>query len=179
MTKILVLGGAKSGKTKYALNFANGWSDTFIGDKVYIATTIANETDEEMILKVKAHKEERDESWTTIEEPHDINIVLRAYSKKNTVFVIDCLTMWLFNIIEKDLNFDDEVEKLVETIKFINCSMIFISNEIGLGVIGNTREVRKFVNMQGILNQKITDAVDMSKLIIGGHAICVKGQSLI
>lgn len=175
MTKLLVLGGAKSGKTKYSLNFANEWADVFVGEKIYIATTITNEQDEEMILKVQAHKEERDANWKTIEEPIDINIVLRAHSKKNTIFVIDCLTMWLMNIIEKNLNFDEEVDKLIETIKFINCSMVFVTNEIGLGVIGSTREIRKFVNMQGILNQRITEAVDISKLVIGGHAITIKG----
>ena len=163
-----ITGGERSGKSSYAQQLAENMSDTLF----YLATSRI--WDEDFSKRVKRHKSERDERWTTIEEEKNISKVI----PKDSVIVIDCVTLWLTNLY---LDFDNDIEKSLEfakqeilNISKITSKIIIISNEIGMGVHAQTHMARKFTELQGWVNQFIAKNADEAIFMVSGLPLKLK-----
>ena len=165
---ILVLGGARSGKTSRALALC----DTF-SQRIYIATAQAH--DEEMEARIAAHKSERGDLWTTIEAPLDLPQAIRDLPRTDAVAVVDCLTLWLSNLMGAERDIGEETEKLCRTIAEAPCTLILVSNEVGLGIVPENALARAFRDHQGRLNQAVAATADRVELMAAGLPLLLKG----
>lgn len=152
-TRILIGGSVRSGKSRFALARASQLSD----QRVFVATAEAR--DDEMIARVQAHRAERGSDWTTIEVPVEIAGVLRDASPR-TVVVVDCLTLWLSNLLigEHDLArcFADLESALDESAA--HC--VFVTNEVGLGIVPENALARRFRDEAGRLHARLAARCD-------------------
>ena len=181
----LILGAQKSGKSARAEILTNQWlSQSNKRTAVLVAT--AQALDDEMRLKIKKHQDDRAlkiPSMQLIEEPTDLGGVVRKHSSPNHLIVIDCLTIWLTNLLMPHsklvaVSFEDTsaaMDDLLGALKSARGPVIFVSNEIGMGVIPMGREIRQFVDELGILNQKIARACDQVTMMIAGVPLVIKG----
>jgi adenosylcobinamide kinase/adenosylcobinamide-phosphate guanylyltransferase len=181
----LILGGQKSGKSAHAELLTKEWlSQSNKRTAVLVAT--AQALDEEMRLKIKRHQDDRAQKIPTmllIEEPTDLGRVIREQSSVNHLIVIDCLTIWLTNLLmphselvaEEFESTSAAIDDLLSAVKSARGPIIFVSNEIGMGVIPMGREIRQFVDDLGILNQKIARVCDAVSLMIAGVPLVIKG----
>lgn len=169
-----ITGGRRSGKSSYALDLAESMGEK----RLYIAT--AEALDDEMKDRIARHREERGDSWDTAEEPIDIVNIL-AHSKKYNVILIDCLTLWLCNIMH-DGKPDDEtimkhIQTLAESLTSSDTKIIAVTNELGLGVIPGDPLSRRFTDLAGIMNQRIAAAADRVVITISGIPLTIKAEN--
>jgi adenosylcobinamide kinase/adenosylcobinamide-phosphate guanylyltransferase len=183
---IFITGGAKSGKSAYALINATRIS----GDKAYIAT--AEALDEEMRERIENHKGQRGKEWDTFEEPLKIAKVIKEIEGKYTAIVLDCLTLWLSNILIRTQNTKNrtvtvemEIEGLLDSLSLFKkspvcgggsgfCSLYIVSNEVGMGIVPENDMARKFRNIAGILNQKVAEISDEVYVVVAGIPVKIK-----
>lgn len=167
-TKQLILGGVKSGKSTFAISGLDN-----LGKKVFIAT--AQAFDDEMTNKIKRHQDERDDTFFTIEEPVDMEKALKqALTEKASMVIIDCLTLWVSNLIyflKDESVIETEIQKFEKAIKEFPLPLRIVSNEVGLGVIGIDQETRLYVNLLGTTNQRIARVVDQTVLMVAGRPL--------
>jgi adenosylcobinamide kinase/adenosylcobinamide-phosphate guanylyltransferase len=165
-----VIGGIKSGKTKFALKKAEELNN---GQLYYIAT--ARAVDEEMKDRIERHKIERGEKWITIEEPIEVDRVLKTIPK-GSVIIIDCLTTWLTNLLIENYNVEEKTNKLLDTLLKIktDLDLFLVSNEVGLSIIPDNPLGRKFLDLSGSLHQKVAQIADEVYFILCGCEIKVK-----
>ena len=168
----LVLGGAASGKSIYA----EGLLTQRKGRLLYIAT--AKPTDGEMFQKVSDHRSRRGELWTTIEEPLGLVEVLERSDESQALILVDCLTLWLSNLMEAQMDILTETKRLVETINEGQGRLVLVSNETGSGVVPDNALARNFRNLQGRLNQEIAAAADEVILITAGIPLILKNPTV-
>ncbi|MCB4205291.1 bifunctional adenosylcobinamide kinase/adenosylcobinamide-phosphate guanylyltransferase [Deferribacterales bacterium Es71-Z0220] len=162
-----ITGGIKSGKTTFGLSLGSGFKD-----KAYLAT--AESFDEEMEKKILLHRAERKGEWKTIEEPLDIVQALEKIKTYEFVLV-DCITMWINNLMFYKKEISKETGRLVkylEISKFKN--LAFISNEVGLGLISADKLSREYINLLGMVNQKIASISDKAILMVSGCPLYIK-----
>ncbi|UXX78084.1 bifunctional adenosylcobinamide kinase/adenosylcobinamide-phosphate guanylyltransferase [Reichenbachiella carrageenanivorans] len=163
-----ISGGERSGKSSYAQCMALELSD----HPIYLATAKAHDSNFEE--RIKRHQAERDERWTNIEEQFDLSSVLPS----DRIVVIDCVTLWLSNFFSKTKSNRNEALALAkaEFNKLLNYSghLIFISNEIGMGLHGDTQIGRDFVEVQGWINQHIAQAANTAYFMVSGLPIKLK-----
>jgi adenosylcobinamide kinase/adenosylcobinamide-phosphate guanylyltransferase len=162
-----VLGGARSGKTRRGLAIASGYAS-----RTYIATAEAR--DDEMRERIARHRAERDAVWQTIEAPIDLCGALRTADRLDSVIMIDCLTLWLSNLMEKNAALEDETAKFVEVLSSISAAIVVVSNEVGLGIVPEHALARAFRDAQGRLNQAVAAAADHVELMVAGLPLIVK-----
>ncbi len=165
----LILGGARSGKSRRALNLAEAQA----GDLVYVATAQAK--DAEMAERIARHKAERDTRWRTEEAPLALANVIGREAGPERIVVVDCLTLWLSNLMLAGLDVDQQIDGLVARIHEAKGPMIFVSNEVGLGLVPETALGRAFRDQQGRLNQAVAAACQRVEMIIAGLPITLKG----
>ncbi len=161
----LITGGVKSGKSRFALELAKNKKDKF-----FIAT--AEPIDDEMKLKIEKHKLERKGEFTTIEEP--IYLAKAISSIKNAqVCIVDCLNIWLNNLLYYDkLN---QIEELLKLLKNHNgFDLIFVSNEVGMGLTPTNKLSRRFINLLGDLNQRMASVSDAVYFMVSGLPLKIK-----
>ena len=163
-SKILVLGGIKSGKSRFALALG----EKFPPPRVFMAT--AEPFNEEMARKIEAHRRERGPGWQTVESPVDLPQKLKSLSSVG-VCLIDCLTVWLGNLIYYQKDIDKYFQDFIKTLKEINFPMIMVSNEVGLSPISADSQTRFFVEKLGLLNQEIARYCDQVYLLIAGKTL--------
>lgn len=167
----LIIGGAKSGKSSFAETLAC----VVPGKRAYVAT--AQALDEEMLLKIQRHKQDRGDSWDTFEEPISVASLLQKLNGKYEVVLLDCLTLWLSNIMMK-CNGDQELlshfESLAAAIKDLEGTTIIVSNEVGLGIVPDNPLARRFRDCAGILNQKIATIADEVYFTVAGIPMKIK-----
>jgi adenosylcobinamide kinase/adenosylcobinamide-phosphate guanylyltransferase len=165
-----ITGGERSGKSRYAQQLALRISDT----PVYLAT--ARRWDKDFEKRIRRHVSERDERWTNIEE----EVELHNAAPKNAVVVIDCVTLWLTNIFaDHKGHVDESLAKsrcVFDELCKIDTTLIVISNEIGMGVHASTESGRKFVELQGWMNQHIAAAADQVILMVSGIPMLIKSN---
>lgn len=165
---IFITGGARSGKSSYAQKLALLFSNT----PVYVAT--AKVWDDDFEKRVKRHKEERDQRWTSIEEQKNVS----KLNIDNKVCVIDCVTLWLTNFFIETKNDIDETLSLFkqEIDGLLNKpgTFIIISNEIGMGVHAETEIGRKFTDLQGWANQYVAAKANKAVLMVSGIPVIIK-----
>lgn len=167
----LILGGARSGKTRHALAIAQRQPK-----RVYLAT--AEAWDDEMRDRISRHKEERDETWVTVEEPLNLSAALKRVDAPDQAIVVDCLTLWLSNLMGAERDVDQEATQLLQSIDGLQSTIVFVSNEVGLGIVPENALARAFRDAQGRLNQQLGAAVDHVDFIAAGLALNLKpGQA--
>jgi len=165
----LVIGGAKSGKSLYALNRASAYP----GAKAYVAT--AQAFDAEMEERIKKHKMERGDGWHTFEEPLGIAATLKEITETHDVIVIDCLTLWLSNLLLGDADREKEIKSFLSSLVVRHSSQVFIvSNEVGQGIVPDNALSRQFRDLAGHLNQKVAHIADEVYLITAGIPMRIK-----
>ncbi|MFZ6016382.1 MAG: bifunctional adenosylcobinamide kinase/adenosylcobinamide-phosphate guanylyltransferase [Nitrospirota bacterium] len=166
---IFITGGARSGKSTFAFTEASKIS----GKKAYIAT--AEALDEEMQLRIENHKRQRGDDWITYEEPLKIANVIKKIKGEYNVIIIECLTLWLSNLIHAGLNIEAEIEHLISSLITRYSSLVYIvSNEVGMGIVPENEMVRRFRDMAGLLNQKIAEVADEVYLVTAGIPLKIK-----
>ena len=163
----LILGGARSGKSGFALAEAEK-----VGAKrLYLATATA--LDGEMSSRILAHQAERGEGWTTVEEPLDIAGQL-ARDHGADVVLLDCLTLWLSNLMHERRNLESEMEGLIAALVDTPQPVILVSNEVGLSLVPETALGRAFRDAQGLLNQRIAASVARVDFVAAGLPLRLK-----
>lgn len=169
--KILVIGGCRSGKSSHALHLA----EQIPGQKIFIATCIPR--DKEMEERVLHHQKQRSSAWKTIEEPFFIPEAINKHSLKGNVILIDCLTLWINNLILNDdqpENIDNHIQKLTQSIEKAECPVILVSNEVGTGIVPENKLARLFRDITGFANQKIAACVDQVIWMVAGIPVKIK-----
>ena len=171
---IFITGGCRSGKSRYALDYVN---QNFL-KKLYLASCEA--LDEEMAQRIEHHKKMRGPEWHTIEEPVEIVDKIRQYGDKVEVILLDCITLWLSNILMKwdsDSRIMDEVDRFVDVIKQSPTSFIIVSNEVGMGIVPAEPLGRRFRDLSGMVNQKIAEVADTVIYMVSGIPLFLKGAA--
>jgi adenosylcobinamide kinase/adenosylcobinamide-phosphate guanylyltransferase len=170
---ILITGGCRSGKSQYGLNYAN----RHFSKKIYLATCEA--LDDEMIQRIEIHKRLRGPEWLTIEEPVEIVDQIKRYSDNVELILLDCLTLWLSNLLLRgndDLKMMEEIERLVHSLRERQISVIIVSNEVGMGIVPADPLSRRFRDLSGIANQKIAALADTVIFMVSGMSVFLKGN---
>lgn len=161
----LILGGAKSGKSSFAMELA----EKIPGEKIYLAT--AQALDDEMKEKIKRHKKDRSSSWETIEETEEISQILKGLRFQCSVVVLDCITLWLSNLLHKGYDEGEVFEiikKFLDTAKKSDYSLLAVSNEVGMGIVPKNKLARQFRDIAGKINQEIAKAADEVYFVFSG-----------
>jgi adenosylcobinamide kinase/adenosylcobinamide-phosphate guanylyltransferase len=172
--RILILGGARAGKSTFALRLAEERAGEC--GIAFIAT--AQALDEEMASRIARHREERPAHWTTIEEPYQIDEALLQTPESNVV-IIDCLTLFVSNWLlrsekECDASIQNIVKRLLATIHSQKRTIICVSNEVGLGIVPDTPLARTFRDLLGRVNQQFAEAADEVYLLVAGLPLRLK-----
>jgi adenosylcobinamide kinase/adenosylcobinamide-phosphate guanylyltransferase len=166
----LVLGGARSGKSRHAeqlvTNFAPPW--------IYVATAEAR--DEEMRARIDAHRQRRSEEWQTLEAPLELAAILARVGGTSRPVLVDCLTLWLSNALLAGRNVESECERLTRALRGAKGPVVVVSNEVGLGIVPDTPLGRVFRDAQGLLNQRVAAAADHVVLMTAGLPLTLKGR---
>jgi adenosylcobinamide kinase/adenosylcobinamide-phosphate guanylyltransferase len=169
----LVLGGVRSGKSRYAQQLAGQSRHV-----VFVAT--ARVTDEEMRAKIERHREDRPKEWLTIEEPLDLPKVLAEHELDNDVVVVDCLTVYAANLLEAEGEDRDALERRVQTLcdalQVVNSRVIVVSNEVGSGVHPVSPLGRTYRDLLGEINQRVASIADDVVLMVAGLPLALKGH---
>ena len=173
----LILGGARSGKSRYSLNQGTQASFEY---RVFLATATAE--DEEMKDRVRKHQTERGPDWKTVEEPYHLAQTLQKLdSSEKTLIVVDCATLWLSNLLcgvgGKALSTDEIENKfndLFAVLSQTRSHIWVVSNEVGLAVVPDNALGRRFRDLQGLLNQKLAFQADQVIFMIAGLALKLK-----
>jgi adenosylcobinamide kinase/adenosylcobinamide-phosphate guanylyltransferase len=171
----LVLGGARSGKSTHAEKLVAG---TLFGaaprPAVYIATAEAG--DVEMATRIMAHRTRRGGTWTTIEEPLKLGEAIQGCVARGEPVLVDCLTLWLSNLMHAGADVDHTVDELVLALEEIAPPVVFVSNEVGLGIVPETPLGRAFRDAQGRLNMRIAERADRVILMTAGLPLILKDR---
>ena len=164
----LVLGGARSGKSAYAEGLAIAG-----GAARYLAT--AQAFDAEMADRIALHRSRRGEGWTTFEEPLDLIGALKRITAPGAPVLIDCLTLWTSNLLFAERDIEAEGDALSACLPQLAGPTIFVSNEVGLGIVPDNALARRFRDAAGRLNQKIAAAADRVVFVAAGLPLVLKG----
>ncbi|MER2492918.1 bifunctional adenosylcobinamide kinase/adenosylcobinamide-phosphate guanylyltransferase [Catenovulum sediminis] len=170
----LVLGGARSGKSGFAEKIAKQYAKN--GKQVvYIAT--AEQTDDEMMQRIQHHQQQRPNDWAIVEEAVEIVSVLQSYNDTHFVILLDCLTLWLNNLLyyKPDQVLPDYYNQLTETLISLKSDVILVANEVGLGIIPDNALSRQFVDEVGRLNQRLAQIAHHSVFMVAGLPMNLKG----
>ncbi len=166
---ILILGGARSGKSRHAESLVEQAG----GRLVYLATAEAR--DEEMRARIREHQRRRGDRWQTIEEPLDLVAALTKHAAPECAILVDCLTLWLSNLMGAGRNVDGEVANLVAALPNLDGAILFVSNEVGMGIVPENALARSFRDQAGRLNQQVAAAADRVVFVAAGLPLVLKG----
>ena len=169
-----ICGGAKSGKSRFAQNLA----EALPGPRLYVATGEAR--DEEMQARIARHQQDRGPEWQTREEPLALAPVLWETDGRYGVILVDCLTMWLANLMgrgEGDLA--KERQQLGEVLQVMTTPVILVSNEVGWGIVPDNPLARRFRDVAGGLHQEIAGLADVAVLVVSGLPVYLKGKEIL
>jgi len=170
---IFVIGGCRSGKSRQALEAAEGMP----GDhKTFIATCIPH--DEEMKQRVEQHQKERSLIWRTVEEPIHLPQAIVEQSRQADVVLVDCLTLWISNLM---LELDDDrkilagLPDLTRALQSVHCPVVLVSNEVGTGIVPENQLSRRFRDLVGSTNQTVAGQAERVVWMVAGIPVGIKG----
>jgi adenosylcobinamide kinase/adenosylcobinamide-phosphate guanylyltransferase len=166
----LVLGGARSGKSRYAETVVAGAA----AFGTYIATAEAG--DAEMAARIAAHRAQRGPFWRTIEEPFDLAGAIRRHAEPARPILVDCLTLWLSNLMGADRVVAHESETLRAALREAAGPVVLVANEVGLGLVPETPLGREFRDATGRVNQDIAALADRVVFVAAGLPLVLKGK---
>ncbi len=182
MTRTLVLGGARSGKSAYAEKLAAACGKAVI----YVATAQAG--DAEMAARIDRHRQQRDHAWMTVEEPRALGAAIAKWSAPERLILVDCLTIWLSNLLFAQAQtfpdvgeiippacFREERERFLQSLEQAAGDVILVSNEVGMGVIPQGAISRWFVDEAGCLHQAIAAGCARVVWVAAGLPVMLKG----
>jgi adenosylcobinamide kinase/adenosylcobinamide-phosphate guanylyltransferase len=173
---IFITGGARSGKSSFAEQMAAGHGAPLC----YLAT--ARSLDDEMDQRIRTHRQRRGADWQTLEEPLNLAQALEASDGRFTVILVDCLTLWLSNLLlldevpgeETEARVMAEVQRLATVLRGMTSPVIIVSNEVGMGIVPENRLARIFRDLAGQANQIIAAAADEAWLVASGIPLRLK-----
>jgi adenosylcobinamide kinase/adenosylcobinamide-phosphate guanylyltransferase len=171
----LILGGARSGKSRYAEQCAIGSGK----DIIYIATAVAG--DAEMANRIERHRQKRPATWQTVEEPIQLANTLQQYAAPERCILVDCLTLWLSNVLFdkegrlQEALFQHERELLLEILTELPGRIVMVSNEVGMGIIPTNTLARRFIDEAGWLHQDLAKICTRVVWVVAGIPQVVKG----
>ncbi len=165
---LLVLGGARSGKTRYAQQRAEASGKS----PVLIATAAA--ADAEMAERIAKHRDARCPQWRVVEEEIDVAGALTREAKEDRIVLVDCLTLWLSNLMMNDTDVELAGEMLARSLGALAGPVILVSNEVGLGIVPENALARYFRDAQGWLNQRLAAHCEAVILVAAGLALQLK-----
>jgi adenosylcobinamide kinase/adenosylcobinamide-phosphate guanylyltransferase len=164
----LVLGGARAGKSRFAETLAASRP----GRRVYLATAAAG--DAEMAERIRRHRARRGAGWTTVEEPLDLAGALAARGSEGATVLVDCLTLWLSNLMQAGRNPAAEIGRLVTALARRDGPVILVSNEVGLGIVPDNAVARAFRDHAGRLHQAVAAVADRVYFMAAGLPLLLK-----
>ena len=167
----LVLGGARSGKSAYAENLI----ETSGLDPVYLATAEAG--DDEMAERIRRHIARRGDRWRTVEEALSLLPTLQRHTEPGSAVLVDCLTLWLANLMADSRDIEVETDVLVAGLKAFAGPVVFVSNEVGLGIVPANTQAREFRDHAGRLNQAVAMAADRAVMLVAGLPLDLKSAA--
>jgi adenosylcobinamide kinase/adenosylcobinamide-phosphate guanylyltransferase len=167
---ILITGGARSGKSQYAERRSLEMS----GRPLYVATAEAK--DAEMIQRIAEHRQRRGNHWRTIEEPLELTEALLTQRGKTDCVLVDCLTLWISNLLiqHDDKYASEKVEELIEKLPQLNFHLVFVTNEVGWGIVPDNPLARQFRDLAGWTNQQVAQMANEVILMVAGIPIITK-----
>ncbi len=170
----LVLGGARSGKSRYVQTLAAG-----VAPVAFVAT--ARPSDEEMQRKIERHRADRPQEWRTIEEPLDLDSVLAEQGSNYRIIVVDCLTLYAANLLDAEhgnlLGVQERLQRFYAALRSAPCSVALVSNEVGSGIVPPFPEGRTYRDLLGEINQRVASAADNVLLMVAGLPLALKGTA--
>ncbi|MCF8108161.1 MAG: bifunctional adenosylcobinamide kinase/adenosylcobinamide-phosphate guanylyltransferase, partial [Desulfohalobiaceae bacterium] len=173
-TVTLVLGGCRSGKSTYAQSLAEQHAG---GHKVFVATSVPR--DAEMQARVRRHQQDRGPSWQTVECPLNLADNIRRHRPKTDVLLIDCLTLWVANLLEEKAEeafVFASAASLLETLKEAGCPIILVGNEVGAGIVPENPLARLFRDVNGFVNQRVAARANRVVWMVAGLPVPVKTE---
>jgi adenosylcobinamide kinase/adenosylcobinamide-phosphate guanylyltransferase len=165
---LLVLGGARSGKSRHAQALAEAGG----GPLTFIAT--AQAFDDEMRDRIARHRADRDARWTTVEAPVALAEAVAAADVAGGCVLIDCLTLWASNLLLGEENWAARLDALIAALARARGRTILVSNEVGLGIVPDNALARRFRDIAGTINQRVAAAADAVDLMVAGLRVPVK-----
>jgi adenosylcobinamide kinase / adenosylcobinamide-phosphate guanylyltransferase len=164
----LILGGARSGKSRYAelLGRSHG------GALIYIATGEAG--DGEMAERIKQHRAARGPEWTTIEEPVELAATLARETAPERFVLVDCITLWISNLMGRQRSVPAEVDALAQAIAAARGAVCLVSNEVGLGIVPDNAVARAFRDEAGLAHQRLAAVCEEVVLMVAGLPMTLK-----
>jgi adenosylcobinamide kinase/adenosylcobinamide-phosphate guanylyltransferase len=165
----LILGGARSGKSR----FAQALAEQGEGRLVYVAT--AGAYDAEMEERIERHREDRGERWETVEEQYDLAGVIARHSGSGRTLLVDCLTLWLSNLMLDERDVGAAFDGMIAALEACDGHVILVSNEVGSGIVPETPLGRAFRDEAGRLNQRVAAQADAVALVVAGLPLWLKG----
>ena len=167
---VFVTGGARSGKSSFAIAGAL----KIAGEKAFVAT--AEATDKEMEDRIRRHKKDRGGGWKTFEEPVAVARLIKEVDGRYPVIVVDCLTLWLANVMMSGLDEEKETGRLAAALRAVKRSTLFIvSNEVGMGIVPENELARRFRDAAGRLHQRVAGVADEVYVTFSGIPMKIKG----
>lgn len=166
----LILGGARSGKSRFAESLITASP----GPWVYLATGHAG--DAEMASRIRHHRERRGAGWRTVEEPLDLAGALSRAAGEGRAILVDCLTLWISNLMAAGRDVALETERLIAALPKISIPMVFVANEVGLGIVPDNALARAFRDEAGRVNQAIAATADRVYFIAAGLPLVMKDE---
>lgn len=166
MSVTLVLGGARSGKSRHAESLAHG-------ERHYIAT--AQPFDDEMRVRIDAHQKQRGDGWTTHEELFGLPRKLAEVDGAARFILVDCLTLWLSNLMLAERDWNGPTTALCGVLQRMQADVVLVSNEVGMGIVPDTPLGRAFRDAQGSLNQQVAKVADRVVFVAAGLPLVLKG----
>ncbi len=169
----LVLGGARSGKSRYAETLAEGQP----GDCIYIATAEAG--DAGMADRIRRHQARRGKRWRTVEEPLALADAVARAAAPGCAVVVDCLTLWLANLMAAGRDVDGETGNLVAALGGVRGPVVLVSNEVGHGIVPENALARAFRDHAGALHQAVAAASDRVVMVTAGLPLLLKDKGVL
>ena len=170
---IFVIGGCRSGKSREALEMAEGMPG---GHKTFIATCIPR--DAEMKRRVAQHQKERSLNWRTVEVPVHLPQAIAEKSREANIVLVDCLTLWISNLmleLEDDRKILACLPELIRALNTADCPVVLVSNEVGTGIVPENRLSRRFRDLVGSTNQAVARQADRVVWMVAGIPVGIKG----
>ena len=172
----LVLGGVRSGKSRYVQTVAAAVSPV-----AFVATARPPDSDEEMHRKIERHRAERPKEWRTIEEPLELDRVLAEEGSNCRITVIDCLTLYATNLLEAEhgnlISVEERLQRFYAALRSVPCSIALVSNEVGSGIVPPFPEGRTYRDLLGEINQRVATIADTVLLMVAGIPLVLKGTA--
>ncbi len=168
---VLVLGGVRSGKSRYAQQLAAS------GARVAFLAT-AEGRDEDMARRIARHREDRPADWMTVESPISLADAVLSCAGKFDTILVDCLTLWASNLMEHERQDNqrimDHADRLVDTLRRVQAKVILVSNEVGGGIVPHNEMARSYRDILGAINQRVAAVADEVVLMVAGCPLVIK-----